>query len=315
LARCFVTRSLPGQAPERLRACHETDVWSGADPPTREQLIERARDAEGLLCLLTDRIDREVLAALPRLRAISNYAVGCDNIDVEAASERGIPVGNTPDVLTDATADLTFGLMLAAARRVAEGDRIVRAGEWPAWSPDFVVGTDVHGATLGIVGMGRIGNAVAARARGFEMTVLHTGRSGGMPLEELLAGADFVSLHVPLTPETRGMIGAETLRLMKPSAILINTSRGAIVDTDALVAALEAGEIAGCGLDVTDPEPLPPEHPLARAPGAVITPHIGSASRQAREAMADLAVDNLLAALDGKPMPAQVEVPPVANRD
>jgi glyoxylate reductase len=315
LARCFVTRSLPGSALERLRAHHETDVWSGADPPAREQLLERARDAEGLLCLLTDGIDREALAALPRLRAISNYAVGWDNIDVEAASERGIAVGNTPDVLTEATADLTFGLMLAAARRVAEGGRIVRAGEWPAWSPDFLVGTDVHGATLGIVGMGRIGSAVAARARGFEMTVLHSGRSGGMPLEELLGAADFVSLHVPLKPETRSMIGAEALRLMKPSAILINTSRGQIVDTDALVAALEAGEIAGCGLDVTDPEPLPPEHPLAREPRAVITPHVGSASRQAREAMADLAVDNLLAALDGEPMPAQVEVPPFANRD
>jgi glyoxylate reductase len=255
-----------------------------------------------------------VLAELPRLRAISNYAVGWDNIDVEAASERGIPVGNTPDVLTEATADLTFGLMLAAARRVAEGDRVVRAGEWPAWSPDFLLGTDVHGATLGILGMGRIGSAVAARARGFEMTVLHTGRSGGMPLEELLGAADFVSLHVPLTPETRGMIDAEALRLMKPSAILINTSRGPIVDTDALAAALGVGEIAGCGLDVTDPEPLPPDHPLTRAPGAMITPHIGSASRQAREAMADLAVDNLIATLDGKPMPAQVPVPPAASR-
>jgi glyoxylate reductase len=273
-------------------------------------LIEHARDAEGLLCMLTDRIDRDLLAELRRLRAISNYAVGFDNIDIEAARERGIAVGNTPDVLTDATADLTFGLMLAAARRLADGDRIVRAGEWPAWSPGFLLGTDVHGATLGIVGMGRIGSAVAARARGFEMTVVHTGRAGGMPLEQLLGAADFVSLHPPLIAETRGMIGAAELRLMKPTAILINTSRGPIVNTDALVAALEAGEIAGCGLDVTDPEPLPPDHPLARAPRAVITPHIGSASRQAREAMADLAVDNLLAALAGEPMPAQVKATP-----
>jgi glyoxylate reductase len=276
-------------------------------------LIEHARDAEGLLCMLTDRIDRDLLAELRRLRAISNYAVGFDNIDIEAARERGIAVGNTPDVLTDATADLTFGLMLAAARRLADGDRIVRAGEWPAWSPGSLLGTDVHGATLGIVGMGRIGNAVAARARGFEMTVVHTGRAGGMPLEQLLGAADFVSLHPPLIAETRGMIGAAELRLMKPTAILINTSRGPIVNTDALVAALEAGEIAGCGLDVTDPEPLPPDHPLARAPRAVITPHIGSASRQAREAMADLAVDNLLAALAGEPMPAQVKATPPAN--
>lgn len=233
-----------------------------------------------------------------------------DNIDVGAATERGIVVGNTPDVLTEATADLTFALMLAAARGIAEGDRIVRAGEWPDWSPDFLVGTDVHGATLGIVGMGRIGSAVAARARGFEMTVIHSGRSDGMPLDELLRQADFVSLHVPLTAGTRGMIGEQALRTMKPSAILINTARGPIVDTVALVAALEAAEIAGCGLDVTDPEPLPPEHPLAQAPNAVITPHLGSASRQAREAMAELAVDNLIAALDGEPMPAQAQAEP-----
>jgi glyoxylate reductase len=307
LARCFVTRSLPGKALDRLRARHETDVWSGSDPPTREQLIERARDADGLLCLLTDRVDRELLAELPRLRAISNYAVGWDNIDIEAASERGIPVGNTPDVLTEATADLTFALMLAAARRVAEGDRLVRDGEWPHWSPGFLLGTDVHGTTLGIVGMGRIGGAVATRARGFEMTVIHSGRTDGIPLDDLLRLADFVSLHVPLTPGTRRMLGAEALRAMKPSAILINTARGPIVDTDALVVALATGGIAGCGLDVTDPEPLPPDHPLAQATNAVITPHLGSASRQAREAMAELAVDNLLAALDDKPMPAQVE--------
>jgi glyoxylate reductase len=255
-----------------------------------------------------------VIAELPRLRAISNYAVGWDNIDIEAASERGIDVGNTPDVLTEATSDLTFGLILAAARRVSEGDRIVRAGEWPDWSPDFLVGTDVHGATLGIVGMGRIGSAVAARARGFDMTVIHAGRSDGMPLDDLLRQADFVSLHVPLTPGTRGMIGAEALRAMKPSAILINTARGPIVDTEALVAALETREIAGCGLDVTDPEPLPSDHPLLRASGAVITPHLGSASLQAREAMAELAVDNLLAALDGEPMPAQVQAEPPPSR-
>jgi glyoxylate reductase len=313
VARCFVTRSLPGKALDRLRKRHETDVWAGEEPPTRDQLIERAHDVEGLLCLLTDRIDRELLGELPRLRAISNYAVGWDNIDIEAASERGIPVGNTPDVLTEATADLTFALMLAAARRVAEGDRIVRSGEWPEWSPDFLVGTDVHGATLGIVGMGRIGHAVAARARGFEMTVIHAGRRDGLPLGDLLRQADFVSLHVPLTRETRGMIGVEALRAMKPGAILINTARGPIVDTDALVAALEAGEIAGCGLDVTDPEPLPHAHPLAHAPNAVITPHLGSASRQSREAMADLAVDNLLAALDGEPMPAQVPTGPASD--
>lgn len=257
--------------------------------------------------MLTDRIDRVLMAEIPRLRAISNYAVGLDNIDVEAARERDIQVGHTPDVLTGATADLTFGLMLAVARRICDGDQAVRAGRWPTWSPGFMLGTDVYSKTLGVVGMGRIGSAVAARAEGFGMTVLHTSRSGGIPLDELLGSADFVSLHVPLTAETNRLIDADVLRTMKETAILINTARGQLVDTDALVAALSRHEIAGCGLDVTDPEPLPPDHPLAGAPNTVITPHIGSASREAREAMAELAVANLLAALDGKRMPAGVE--------
>jgi glyoxylate reductase len=279
------------------------DVWPHERPPTREELIERAEAAEGLLCLLTDPIDADLLGALPRLRGISNYAVGWDNVDVEAATERGIPVGHTPDVLTGATADLAFGLMLVVARRIVEGDVLVQEGGWRTWSPDALLGTDVHGATLGIVGYGRIGRAVADRAEGFGMSVLHHARRGGIELEDLLARSDFVSLHLPLSADTARRIDEDTLRLMKPSAILINTARGALVDSEALAQALRKGEIAGAGLDVTDPEPLPAEHPLARAPNTVITPHIGSASRQAREAMATLAVENLIAGLAGRPMP------------
>jgi glyoxylate reductase len=278
-------------------------VWPDELPPSHEQLIERARDAEGLLCLLTDPIDADVIGALPRLRAISNYAVGWDNIDLEAATQRGIPVGHTPDVLTGATADLAFGLMLAVARRVVEGAQLVRGGRWRTWAPDTLLGRDVHGARLGIVGYGRIGRAVAARAEGFGMTVVYTARNGGVPLDDLLAGSDFISLHLPLTGETEGLIDEGALERMRSSAFLINTARGPLVNSDALAKALEQGAIAGAALDVTHPEPLPADHPLARAPNAVITPHIGSASRQAREAMSELAVDNLLAALGGRPMP------------
>jgi glyoxylate reductase len=302
MARCFVTRRLPGTAPDRLAAEHELDLWTGEKPPGREQVIARAREANGLLSQLTERIDADLLDQCPRLLAVANYAVGYDNIDVDAATERGVAVGNTPDVLTDATADLTWALMLAAARRLPEAEHAERSGSW-SWEPDFLLGQDVHGATLGIVGMGRIGGAVARRGQGFEMEVIHTSRSGGVPLDELLEHADYVSLHAPLAPDTRGLIGERELRLMKPSAILVNTARGPLVQTDALVRALQEGWIAGAGLDVTDPEPLPPGHPLLSAPRLAITPHIGSATHTAREAMADRAVDNLLAALRGERMP------------
>ncbi len=302
MARCLVTRKLPGGALERLAAAHEVDLWHAAHPPSRDELIEHAREAEGLLSQLTERIDGELLDACPSLRAVANYAVGFDNIDVAACSERGIPVGNTPDVLTDATADLAWALLMAAARRLGDADRAMRTGGW-SWEPDFLLGHDVHGATLGLIGMGRIGSAVARRASGFDMEVIHTARSGGVPLEELLERSDFISIHSPLTPETRGLIGEEALRRMKPSAILVNTARGPIVDTNALVRALNQGWIAGAALDVTDPEPLPLEHPLLLCPNLTIAPHIGSATHTARAAMADMAVDNLLAALAGERMP------------
>ena len=301
-----MTRRLPFETVERLRAAHEVDEWPGDMPPSPEELRDGARDAEGLLALITDRVDAALLDAAPRLRAIANMAVGTDNIDVEAAAQRGIPVGNTPGVLTDATADLTFALLLALARRIVPGAEKVRAGEWLTWEPAADLGADLAGAVLGIVGWGRIGQATARRAEGFGMEVVHSSRSSGVPLGELLGRADFVSLHTPLTPETRHLIDAPALARMKPTALLVNTARGGVVDQDALRTALHEGRIAGAALDVTDPEPLPPDHPLLDAPNLLVVPHVGSATVRTRGKMAAMAVDNLLAALDGRPMPHQV---------
>jgi glyoxylate reductase len=301
VASCFVTRRLPGDALERLRAAHEVMVWEGELPPSRKELLTAVAEVEGLLCLLTERIDAELLDAAPRLRAIGNLAVGVDNIDLAECERRGIPVGNTPGVLTEATADLAFALILASARRLVDAADAVRAGEWRTWEPAGWLGHDVHGATLGVIGPGKIGSAVAKRAEGFRMEVIVAGR--GTPLDHLLADSDFVSIHCPLTEETRHLIGAEELEAMRPTAHLINTARGEIVDPEALRAALEAGEIAGAALDVTEPEPLPPDHPLLEAPNLIVLPHIGSASHTARAAMADLSVDNLLAALADPPQP------------
>jgi glyoxylate reductase len=308
LALCFVTRDLPGPALDRLRAVHEVEVWPGRMPPPYDELCRHTARAEGLLSMLTDRVDAELIDSSPQLRAIANYAVGYDNVDVEAAAARGIPVGNTPDVLTDATADLTFALLLAAARRLPEAIRSVLDGDWPTWEPGRHLGYDVHGATLGIIGWGRIGQAVARRAEGFEMRVVSSGRGGDTDFGRLLEESDFVSLHCPLTPETHHLIDAGALDRMKSTAILVNTARGPIVDPRALRWALEAGVIAGAALDVTDPEPIPPEDPLLTAPNLIVAPHIGSATHSARERMATLAVENLLAALGDQPMPHQVGV-------
>ncbi len=301
--RAFVTSRLPGGGLERLEAAHEVSIWPEAGPPPPEDLRARASESEGLLTMLTDSVTEELMAAAPRLRAVSNYAVGVDNVDLDAATARGIPVGHTPDVLTDSTADLAVALMLGITRRLVEGDALVRRGEWTTWGPEFMLGRDLHGATVGIVGMGRIGSAVARRLEGFGVRLLQTGRSGGVALGELLESADFVTLHCPLTPETRGLIGAEALGRMKDTAYLVNTARGPIVDTGALTEALLAGRIAGAALDVTDPEPLPGDHPLLRAPNLLVLPHLGSATVLTRERMADLAVDNLLAGLAGERMP------------
>ncbi|HYP48237.1 MAG TPA: D-glycerate dehydrogenase [Thermoleophilaceae bacterium] len=299
----FATRRLPGTALERLAAAHELEVWPERLPPPAHELAARATGADALLTLLTDPVDSTLIESAPRLRAISNYAVGVDNVDLHAATAREIPVGNTPDVLTGSTADLALALMLGAGRHLVEGDAVVRRGDWRTWEPDLLLGRDLHGATVGIVGFGRIGRAVARRLDGFGCTVLHTSRSGGTPLGELLERSDFVTLHCPLTPQTRGLIGAEALARMRPSAYLVNTARGPIVDTGALERALHDGAIAGAALDVTDPEPLPGDHPLLSAPNLLVLPHIASATHATRELMADMAVDNLLAALAGERMP------------
>jgi glyoxylate reductase len=307
----FVTRRLPGDALDRLASTVEVDRWQDELPPPYDELVRRSSGADALICLLTDRIDASLIAKAPRLRVISNVAVGYDNIDVAAATARGIPVGNTPGVLTETTADLAFALMLAAARRIAEADRFVREGSWKTWDPGLFLGYDMHGATLGVVGFGKIGRAVARRAEGFAMRVLYTRRSDAcdagharrVELDELLRESDFVSLHVPLTAETHHLIGEAQLRAMKRTAVLVNTSRGPVVDQPALAHALESGEIAAAGLDVAEVEPVPPDDPILRAPNVVILPHIGSASHATRERMASMAVDNCLAGLRGEPLP------------
>lgn len=304
MSRVFVTRELPGIALERLRALHTVDVWDGGLPPEPAVLRERAGGVEGLLTMVTDRVGPELLDAAPGLRVVANYAVGTDNIDLDACAARGIPVGVTPDVLTDATADLAFALILAGARHLVAADASVRDGSWRTWEPRGFLGFDVHGATLALVGPGRIGEAVARRAAGFSMEVLRVGRHDD--LHAALARADVISLHCPLTPETRHLIGAEALRHVKPTALLVNTARGGVVDQVALKAALEEGRLGAAALDVTDPEPLPPDDPLLRAPNLTVLPHVGSATHTARARMAERAVDNLLAGLDGRPLPHPV---------
>jgi glyoxylate reductase len=303
MARIYVTRTLPGAALDRLGARHDVDVWPDPLPPPPDELARQVGASDGLLALLTDRVDGDLIRSAPSLRAIANYAVGTDNVDLAAATDAGIPVGNTPDVLTEATADLAFALLLAAARHLLVAEAAVRGGEWLTWQPGAFLGRDVGGATLGIVGLGRIGRAVARRAEGFGMEVVHSSRSSGVALDDLLARADFVSLHAPLSDATRGMIGERELALMKPTAVLVNTARGELVDGAALERALREEQLAGAALDVTDPEPLPADHPLLGAPNVIVVPHIGSATQSTRERMAAMAVDNLLAALDGERMP------------
>ncbi|KIG15224.1 D-3-phosphoglycerate dehydrogenase [Enhygromyxa salina] len=278
----------------------------------------RLPEVVGLLSLLTMPVDLELLVRLPALRVVSNMAVGYDNVVLPACAARGVALGNTPGVLTDATADLTMALLLAAARRLDVAALDAREGRWHAWSPDGWLGVELRGATLGVVGLGKIGFAVAERARGFGMQICYVGRSDQdhpqakqigaqrLSLDELLVRADFVSLHVPLTDETQGLINAAALEKMKAEAILINTSRGAIVDQDALLAALTQGRLRGAALDVTSPEPLPPSHPLFAAPGCLILPHIGSATHTTRRRMAELACLNLLAGIRGEPLPHPV---------
>ena len=313
--KVYVTRIIPDAGLNIIREQCDATVWEDDLPPPRETILRAARDADGIVSLLTDRMDGILMDACPKLRVISNYAVGFDNIDVPAATERGILAGNTPAVLTETTADFAFTLLMAAARRLVEGVDYVRAGKWQTWGPLLLMGVDVHHATLGIVGMGRIGAELVKRAHGFDMQTIYYDAirrpdleaSLGveyLPLDELLAQADFVSVHTPLTPETHHLINRERLRQMKRSAILINTARGPIVDSDALVEALQSGEIGGAALDVTEPEPLPADHPLVSLPNCIVVPHIASASAVTRGKMAEIAARNLLAGLQGEALPA-----------
>ncbi len=310
----FVTRRIPEAGLRRVRERCTVRLWDQELPPPKETILQEVVNCDGLLCLLTDPIDAEVIAAGSGLRVISQFAVGVDNIDLAAATARGIPVGHTPGVLTEATADMAFALLMAAARRIPEGIEKVRAGRWHTWEPLGLLGTDIWGATLGIIGLGRIGTAVARRARGFTMRLLYHDRAPRpdaaaevgaeyVGLDQLLAQSDFVSLHCPLTAETRHLINEATLRRMKPTAVLINTARGPVVDTDALLVALREGWIRAAALDVTDPEPLPPDHPLLELPNCIVVPHIASATISARDRMAEMAAENLLAGLSGERLP------------
>ncbi len=314
--RVFVTRELPGSGLERLAAEARVDVWPGPGAPPPEALREHLAEARGLLCLLTDTVDAAALEAAPALRVISSCSVGLDHVDLAAAAARGIPVGHTPGVLAETTADLALGLMLAAARRIPEADRHVRSGAWTpetSWAPDLMLGRDLHGATVGVIGLGEIGQAVVRRLRGFGCHLLGWTRSGrsvegveAVSLDDLLARADFVTIHVALAPETRGLLGPDRLAVMKPGAILVNTARGGIVDEAALADQLRRGRLAAAALDVFEQEPLPPGSPLLALDNVVLAPHIGSASIRTRTRMADLAVDNLLAGLAGRPLPRGV---------
>jgi glyoxylate reductase len=297
LARVLVTRPLAGEALQRLRQEHDVTVREHALPPGREELLELVGDAEGLLSLLTERVDAELLDAAPKLRVVSNYAVGFDNVDVDACRARGVVVGTTGDVLTDATADLALALLLAAARRVVEARDDARAGRWRTWEPQGWVGLELRGARLVIVGAGRIGRAVAERARAFGMEIELIGRDGD--LHAALARADVVSLHAPLNPATRHLIDDRALAAMRPGTILVNTARGGLVDQRSLLKATHVR----AALDVTDPEPPPPGDPILDASHVLVVPHIGSATRAARERMTAMAVDNLLAGLAGEPLP------------
>lgn len=315
MSKVYVTRPIAEEALDLIRSQAEVILWPEADtPPPHAEIVRQVREVEGLVCLLTDRIDAEVIAAGERLRVISTVAVGYDNIDVAAATARGIAVGHTPGVLTEATADLTWALLLAAARRVTEAERYLRAGRWQTWSPGLLLGQEVHGATLGIIGLGRIGQAVARRARGFEMRVRYHSATRKPELEgelgvewreldALLAESDFVSLHVPLTEKTRHLLGARELALMKRTAILINTARGPVVDQEALVAALREGRLTAAGLDVFQVEPLPSDDPLLSLENVVLLPHLGSATVATRRRMAMMAAENLLAGLRGERPP------------
>lgn len=319
----LVTRTLPEEGMARLRGFARLEVWGEDRPMPRNELLDRISDKDALLSLLGDHIDNEVIAHAPGLRVIGNYAVGVDNIDVSYATFRGIPVVNTPGVLTDATADLTFGLILAAARRLAEGDRFIREGRFVSWGPTLMLGKDVHGATLGVVGAGKIGEAVLRRGKGFDMRLLYNSRSRKRHLEEgigaqyreldeLLGEADFISLNCPLTESTYHLIGERELSLMKGDAVLVNTSRGPVVDEKALYHALSRGVIGGAGLDVYEEEPKV-YPPLMELDNVILVPHVGSATTSTRCRMASMVADGIRSIFEGK-VPDNIVNPEVFHR-
>jgi glyoxylate reductase len=316
--KVFVSRVIPAAGLDKIRQQCAADVWPEPLPPPHDVLRRKVADCEGLVALLTDRIDADLLDAAPRLRVVSNYAVGFNNIDVPAATARGIAVGNTPGVLTDATADMAFCLLIGAARLLTDGHQYTLSGKWKTWEPLGHLGQDLAGRTLGVIGMGRIGYALAKRCHGgWGMRVLYHDvyRSDraeqdlgarSVDLDTLLAEADFVSVHTDLNEKTRGLFNAERFRKMKRTAVFVNTARGPIVDENALYHALKDGVIFAAGLDVTDPEPPRPDNPLLSLPNVIIAPHIASATVGTRNAMAEICANNLLAGLTGQPLPAAV---------
>ncbi len=315
--RVIITRRPPADVLPHFEGSADVWMWPEDEVIPRDRLLAEVATADGLYSMLTEAIDAELLDAAPNLRIVSNMAVGVDNIDVAECTKRGIPVGHTPDVLTETTADTAFGLLLMTARRFSEGVDYVKAGKWQTWDPELLLGRDVHSSTLGIIGLGRIGRAIARRGRGFDMQVLYHSRSRHpdaeadigvvyRDLDALLAESDHVIVSIALSEATHHMIDAAALSRMKPTAVLVNVSRGPTVDPNALLAALRAGTIAAAGLDVTEPEPIPGDHPLLSLPNCVVIPHLGSSSLATREAMATLAARNLVAGLAGEPLPACV---------
>lgn len=317
MPKVFVSRLIPEEGLKMLRAAAEVEVWQDELPPPYPTLLEKIKDADGLLSLLNDKIDANLMDANPRLKVVANLAVGFDNIDIPAATARGLPIGNTPGVLTDTTADFAFALLMAAARRIPEGVDYVRAGKWKTWGPMLLTGPDVYGATLGIIGFGRIGQGMAKRASGFDMKVLYHDvyrredleKSMGVKyadMDTLWRESDFVSVHVDLNNSTRHLINADAFAKMKKGAILINAARGPIVDPAALADALKSGAIAGAALDVTEPEPIDLDNPLVKLPNCIIVPHIASASIATRAKMATIAASNVIAGIRGEKLPACV---------
>jgi len=314
--KVFVTRKIFQEALDKISEAADMEVWPDELPPPYEILLEKVQNVSGILTMLSDKIDANLMEKSSRLKVISNMAVGYDNINVVEATRRGIYVGNTPGVLTDTTADLVFSLLVTAARRIVEADNYTRNGQWKTWGPMTLLGHDIHHATLGIIGLGRIGMEVAKRARGFDMKILYYSRSRKSAEEEsrfgleyvdkmpeLLSRSDFISIHVPLTEETHKLIGTDEFAVMKPSAVFINASRGAVVDQRALYEALKTGQIFSAAIDVTEIEPIPLDDPLLTLDNIIITPHIGSASIPTRTTMALMAADNLLAGLRGETPP------------